>query len=128
MRTMYVAAVEVATRHPDDRDEALKALADYRPSLGISSRGWVEVQMTVPATGLAHACTKAAAIARAATGAEALACEVMTEREYQARHGLDGGPVSGGRHAASEEKPWVLPQQPTEAWKHPENLPGRHSA
>ena len=43
--------------------------------------------MSFMATGLAHACTKAAAVARAATGAESIACQVMTEHEYIARRG-----------------------------------------
>jgi DNA gyrase inhibitor GyrI len=129
MRTMYVAAVEVATRQQVDLDEAMKTLVDYRPALGTSPRGWVEVQISFPATGLAHACTTAAAIARAATGAEAIACQVMTEREYEARHGIEQGAVSGGRHAADQEdKPWVLPRQSTEAWERPERERGRHSA
>jgi hypothetical protein len=126
---MYVAAVEVATRHQVDLDEAMKTLSDYRPALSTSARGWVEVQISFPATGLAHACTTAAAIARAATGAEAIACQVMTEREYEARNGLDRGAVSGGRHAAEQEDtPWVLPRQSTESWDRPERQRGRHSA
>lgn len=127
MRTMYVAAVEVATTRQLDVDEAMKTLADYHPVLGTSPRGWVEVQISVSATGLAHACTTAAAIARAATGAEALACQVMTEWEYEARHGLARGSVTGGRHAAYEERPWVLPRQSTDSWDQPVRPRGRHS-
>ena len=126
---MYVAAVEVATRHQVDLDEAMKTLSDYRPVLSTSSRGWVEVQINFPATGLAHACTTAAAIARAATGAEAIACQVMTAREHEARNGLESDSVSGGRHAADQEdQPWVLPRQSTEPWEHPDRQRGRHSA
>jgi hypothetical protein len=129
MRMMYVATVEVATKHQVDVDEAMRMLADYRPTLGTSSRGWVKVQMVFPATGLAHACTKAAAIARAATGAEALACQVMTEGEYQGRHGALTGSEPAGRHAAVlEEKAWTLPRQSTEAWTRPQRQAGRHSA
>ena len=129
MRTMYVAAVEVATRQPVDLDEAMKTLSDYRPALGTSSRGWVEVHIIFPATGLAHACTTAAAIARAATGAEAIACQVMTQREHEARTGLEEDAASGGRHAADhEDQPWVLPRQSSDAWDRPERQRGRHSA
>ena len=64
------------------------------------------------ATGLAHACTKAAAVARAATGAESIACTVMTEHEYVARRTLQPG-VVGGRHAASGEQSFSLPRQTT---------------
>ena len=108
---MYVAVVEVATRHEIDLDEAMQQLADYRPVIGTSPRGWAEVQISFMATGLAHACTKAAAVARAATGAESIACQVMTEHEYIARRGLEPGLV-GGRHAA-DARPWALPRQPT---------------
>jgi hypothetical protein len=129
MRMMYVAAVEVASTTEPDLDDAMKTLSEYHPVLGTSPRGWVEVQISFSATGLAHACTTAAAIARAVTGAEALACQVMTEREYEARHGLARGSVSGGRHAAYEERPtWVLPRQSTESWDRPVRERGRHSA
>lgn len=129
MRTMYVAAVEVAARDQVALGEAMEALVDYRPALGTSPRGWVEVQISFPATGLAHACTTAAAIARAATGAEAIACQVMTEREYEARHGLDSGAVHGGRRAADQEdKSWVLPRQSTDVWERPARQRRRHSA
>jgi hypothetical protein len=138
MRIVYVATVEVATRQlvPLDEDTS-KTLVDSRPTLAMSSNGWVEVRMTFHATGLAHACTKAAAIARAATGAEALACEVMTECEYEDRQGLPRGSISGGRHAAlaetSEPPEWALPRQSTQAWQLPHKEPaepqrGRHTA
>jgi hypothetical protein len=113
MRTMYVAVVEVATRHEVDLDEAMRQLADYRPAIGTSPRGWAEVQMSFMATGLAHACTKAAAVARAATGAESIACTVMTEHEYIARRGLEPGHDAGGRHAAYGERQMALPRQTT---------------
>ena len=113
MRTMYVAVVEVATRGEIDHDEAMTQLADYRPVIGTSSRGWAEVQISFMATGLAHACTKAAAVARAATGAESIACTVMTEHEHIARRSLEPG-VVGGRHAASgQQQQWSLPRQTT---------------
>lgn len=128
MRTMYFAAVEVATTHHADLASRLEALKDYRPVLSTSPRGWVEVQISFSATGLAHACTTAAGIARAATGAEAIACQVMTEQEYEARHGLARGSVSGGRHAAYEEQKWIVPRQSNKPWDHPQRAPGRHSA
>lgn len=128
MRMTYIAAVEVATTGQLDTAEAMKTLADYQPVLGTSPRGWVEVQLSFSATGLAHACTTAAAIARAATGAEALACQVMTEGEYEARHGPARGSVSGGRHAAYKERARVLPRQSIDSWDRPLRDPGSHSA
>ena len=129
MRIMYVAAVEVATRQHVDLDDALKTLSDYHPVLGTSPRGWVEVQINFAATGLAHACTTAAAIARAATGAEAIACQVMTEREYEARQGLTPGPFPGGvtQRSRRTSHGCCRDSRPS-AWERPERQPGRHSA
>jgi hypothetical protein len=127
MRMIYVAAVEVQTTRSLDAAEAMKVLADYRPALGTSSRGWVEVEITFPATGLAHACAKASALARAATGAEPIAAHVMTQQEYSAR--LAPGTGSEGRHSAEERgKGLVLPRQATDAWDSSRRSPGRHSA
>ena len=87
MRTTYTAAVEVATKHRLDVDELVSALADYQADLGISPRGWLEVRLTLPASTLAQACAKALSVASAATGAEAIACEVMTVSESEEREG-----------------------------------------
>jgi len=125
MRMMYVAVVEVQTRREVDVAEAMKLLADYRPAVGASSRGWVEVEITFAATGLAHACAKAAALARAATGAEPIASQVMTQQEYAAR--LAPGDNAAGRHA-SDGKALMLPRQATDSWESRRNSPGRHSA
>ena len=112
--TDYIAVVEVATRVETVRPEAAAALRDYEPVIGRSPRGWVEIRMKVSASGLAHACATAAAMARVATGAEGLACQVMTQVEYDARRF-----ATNGRHAAVESEP-VLPRQPTDSereWK-----------
>lgn len=85
MRTTYTAAVEVATKHALEVEQLTLALADYRPAVGTSPRGWLELRISVPATSLAQACITALAVAAAATGAEAIACEVMTERESEQR-------------------------------------------
>ena len=129
MRIMYVAAVEVETTHQVDVDEAMSKLVDYHPAvIGRSPRGWVEVQISFSATGLAHACTKAAAIARVATGAEGVACQVMTRQEYEARQGLADGAVTRGRHAAYEADQGPLPRQATQRWERQSPQTGRHSA
>lgn len=125
---MYVAAVEVATQREVDLEEALKTLGDYEPVVARSPRGWLEVQLRLPATGLAHACTKAAALARAATGAEAIACRVMTLQEHESRHGSLPGTGKVGRHAASAQLPPALPRQASESWERTKSPPGRHSA
>lgn len=127
MRLMYVAAVEVETKREVDTEAAMKLLADYSPSFGTSSRGWVEVQLRLSATGLAHACTKASALARAATGAEAIACQVMTAQEHRARFGGSASePIGHGRHGSSGDTVW-LPRQATEPWERADPPQGRHS-
>jgi len=85
MRSTYTAAVEVATKPPLDVDELISALSHYEPAVGTSARGWLEVRLSLPATTLGAACATAIAVAAAATGAEAIACEVMTERESDER-------------------------------------------
>jgi hypothetical protein len=85
MRTTYDATVEVATKGHLDVDELMTALADYSPLLGTSPRGWSEIRLSVPAANLAQACHIAIAVATAATGARAIACEVMTAEVTEER-------------------------------------------
>jgi len=85
VRTTYNAAVEVSTKHGLDVEQLTTALAKYHPAVGTSPRGWLVVRISLPATNLAQACTTALAVASAATGAEAIACEVMTELESEER-------------------------------------------
>ena len=87
MRITYNAAVEVATREPLDVEHASE-LSDYHPEVGTSPRGWLEVRISLTASSLAHACATALAVASAATGAEAIACEVMTSQESDDREGF----------------------------------------
>ena len=84
MRTTYNAEVEVATRTPLDVEQ-LSELSDYEPQVGTSPRGWLEVRLSVTSTSLAHACATALAVASAVTGAEAIACQVMTSQESEDR-------------------------------------------
>ena len=90
MRTTYNAAVEVATKTPLDVEQ-VPELSDYGPHVGTSPRGWLEVRLSLTATSLAHACATALAVASAATGAEAIACEVMTSQESEDREGFVPG-------------------------------------
>jgi hypothetical protein len=108
--TDYVAVVEVATRLELGQGDAAAALREYEPVFSRSPRGWVEVRLKISATGLAHACATASAMARVATGAEGLACQVMTQAEFDARRFS-----ANGRHAASVESTPVLPRQPTDS-------------
>ncbi len=116
----YVAVVEVATRLELGQGDAAASLREYEPVFGRSPRGWVEVRLHISATGLAHACATAAAMARVATGAEGLACQVMTQAEFDARRFS-----ANGRHAASVESTPV-PRQPTDSereWARPVEAP-----
>ncbi len=108
--TDYIAVVEVATRLESGQDDAAAALREYQPEFSRSPRGWVEVKLKISATGLAHACATAAAMARVATGSEGLACQVMTQAEYDARRY-----ATSGRHAAEVEAAPMLPRQPTDS-------------
>jgi hypothetical protein len=94
VRTTYNAAVEVATKKPLDVEQ-VSELREYHPKVGTSPRGWLEVRISLTSTSLANACATALAVASAATGAEAIACEVMTQRESDDR----GGFVPGQRIA-----------------------------
>jgi hypothetical protein len=84
VRTIYDATVEVATRHHLDV-ESPTVLAEFQAEVGVSARGWVQLRLAVPADNLAQACKTALAIASAATGAPAIACQVMTESEARER-------------------------------------------
>lgn len=85
MRTIYEATVEVGTRHQLDVEPPTTVLAEFQAEVGISARGWMELRITVPADNLAQACKTALAIASAATGAPAIACQVMAESESRER-------------------------------------------
>jgi excisionase family DNA binding protein len=96
----YNAAVEVDA-HDGDVDELMAALEAYHPAVGISPRGWLEVRISVPAESLVQACVTAATVVESFTGAAAIACEVMTEAEFDAREGFTSEPdlLSAGEAA-----------------------------
>ena len=89
MTTSYAAHIELTETQPtNDRVLALMdALATYHPAVGISPRGYLDAQITVPAESLAQAITTAVAVVEAAAGVPALRAEVMTEAEFDAREG-----------------------------------------
>lgn len=87
MTTTYTAIIEVAAKGIPS-DDAMEALANYHPALSTSQRGWMTAHITLPAENLAQAVTTATALVEAAYGAAAIACEVMTEAESDAREGL----------------------------------------
>lgn len=86
--TEYNARFEYRTREPVD-DHLLTELAPYHPATSRSSRGWVEVTITLPAEALHQAALTTLAIANAALAAEVLVLEVLPTAEFDARMVLD---------------------------------------
>jgi len=64
------------------------AAIDYHPAVGISPRGYLDAQVTVPATSLIQAVTTTVATIQQITDATAIAVEAMTEKEWDARQGF----------------------------------------
>ncbi len=71
--------------------------------VGVSQRGWVEIEFSLEARNVAHACATAAAMARAATGAEPIACHVITRAEHAALTAASGASDSA-RHVKEESR------------------------
>lgn len=98
MRT-YIATVEVQRRGDSvsgrERARLLRVLAEQRPVLGTSERGWLEARLRVRANGLAQATSFAGAVMIASTSADTIACQVMTEDEFDARQGARGAAAEG---------------------------------
>jgi excisionase family DNA binding protein len=87
---MYNATVDVAKREQltdDQVDAAMARLEQYHPALGGSPRGWQSAIISLPAASLMQATSTALALVEAAFGAPALAVEVMTTAEFDARQG-----------------------------------------
>jgi excisionase family DNA binding protein len=86
---MYNALVEVQTKTAaaDVADDLIDDLASFHPAVSTSARGWLEVRISLPAETLAQATRIATLVISDATGAEPIACEVMTEAEFDAREG-----------------------------------------
>ncbi len=64
------------------------AQIDYHPAVGVSPRGFLDVRVTVPATGLIQAVTTTVATMQHLTEATAIAVEALTEKERDAREGF----------------------------------------
>lgn len=99
---MYNAVVEVDRKDAADVDALMDQLEHHHPAVGISPRGWLEARISLPAETLTQACTTATLIVEAATGAAAIACEVMTEDEFDAREGFEPVPDLLGVTEAAE--------------------------
>lgn len=101
MSTDYNAYIEIKTRQVDD-DDLIDALAGYGPVVSRSERGWVAIDITVPATDLRQAFSTSLAIVEAATAHPVLAVEVMPTEEFDVRNGLAPLPSTMGVPEAAE--------------------------
>ena len=91
MTTTYVATVEVDQRDYDS-DAVMDRLASFSAGLGYSDRGFASATISLPAESLDQAAQMATVLIAAAFGSAAIACEVMTEKERDARHGWSSTP------------------------------------
>lgn len=90
---MYNAVIEVDATQIVHVDELMTRLGAYHPAVGVSPRGWLEARISLPAESLAQACNTAVAVVEAAALTVAIACEVMTESEFDVREGFGPGVV-----------------------------------
>jgi len=93
MTTHYNATMLLDRRIPargdhEWTDRVIEALAGFGPVVSRLSTGQAELIITVPADNLRGAITTALALARDATGVEALGLEVITTAEFDRREGL----------------------------------------
>jgi excisionase family DNA binding protein len=85
---MYHAFVEVDDRTPitpDDVDELLDKLETYHGAMSVSPRGFRALDLSLPAESMVQAAQTTAMIASAYLRKDAIACQVMTEKEFTAR-------------------------------------------
>ena len=86
MTTWYTAHIELAERQLDDRFETMIGRLDgYRPLVELSESGWVGVRIELPAENLETATRGAIALVEAAGESVAIAVEVMSAQESNAR-------------------------------------------
>jgi hypothetical protein len=96
VRAEYVAVVEVDPSRRSDSAAVGAVRGGPHPLAGTAPSGYQEFRITFEAESLTHAGVKAIASIRSATGAEVVACQVMTRAEYDDRMGLETG-ILGGR-------------------------------
>jgi len=102
--TSYNALIEVHERDVREQraEELVERMKPFHPSVSQSARGWLAARVTVPAENLLQAASTAIAVVESATGAQAVASEVMLETEFDARRRFLPLPelVSAGEAAA----------------------------
>ncbi|HEY8589580.1 MAG TPA: helix-turn-helix domain-containing protein [Naasia sp.] len=90
MTTMYSVHVELDRRDPTPEylEQLLELTQHLHAAVGTSPRGWVDAQISLPAESLQQATLMAVATLQQLAGATAIAVEVMTEKEFDARQGF----------------------------------------
>lgn len=91
MSTQYIATVTVATKTADV-DTVMEQLADYHVSLGENARGYANPTIAVTAETLAQATRTALAVVVDALDAPAIALDITTAEEFDAREGWEHVP------------------------------------
>lgn len=89
---MYNAAIEVATKKEYDADVVLEQLAGLHAAVGQSPRGWASVRISLAGESVPQVTLLACAAVERVFGAPAIAVEVMTEDEFNAREGWEPVP------------------------------------
>jgi excisionase family DNA binding protein len=96
MATYYSTHIEFDRRNlaPDDAERLVDTLAEWHAAVGTSPRGWVDVQLTIPADSLEGAVRLALAVttpaiqATQSMQAQPLSITAMPEVEFDSRLGV----------------------------------------
>lgn len=90
MTTHYSVHIEFDRRTvtPEETARIVDELEEWHAAAGTSPRGWLDVQLTIPAETLEGATRAALAITAHVTGARPLTVTTMTEAEFDARLGM----------------------------------------
>lgn len=88
----FTVTVETTSRR-EDVHRAIDDLLPFHGSVGMSVRNRNQAIITIPAEGLAQATTTAIALIEKAFDARAVACEAMTEAEFDTRQGFPPAPT-----------------------------------
>lgn len=88
---MHTVAIELDEKDPTAvrAEQLVEALQGIHAAVSVSSRGWVTVDVTLPAEHVAQAVMLAVAAVEQAAGHPAVAVVAMTEEEADARAGWE---------------------------------------
>lgn len=98
--TEYNVTIELAKRKPslDDVDTLVDAFAEFHPTIGTSTLGWVEVTLTVQAESLRQAVAIGVAL-----GGDVISVTAMTTAEFDRRANLPVRPANAPTLASVTE-------------------------